>query len=219
MAEVINPLVDKLYRAMDLLAEVRDQLAAQPVKTPAKKSGDREILFGAKVSQEFKDSVLWIEAEGGPNADHLMACMAFETGRSFSPAVKNLAGSSGLGLIQFMRATHANLLKAYPQLAKMAPTHADLGKLSAVQQLGFVYYYFKAFGQDLSNWTLEDTYMAILYPKAIGKPLSWVMPWKYGSLAYKQNAGLDANKDQIITKAEACAGVRRMASLGEKEKG
>jgi hypothetical protein len=169
----------------------------------------REILWGARVSKEFKAGVLWIEDKLGLNADNLMSCIAFETGQTFSPSIKNLAGSSGTGLIQFMRATAIGLGTTVEALAKM----------TAVRQLGFVYHYFRQFGGDFSNWTLEDTYMAILYPKAIGKSPDWEMPWKYGSLAYKQNSGLDANKDQKITKAEASAGVRRMAALGVHHKG
>lgn len=179
----------------------------------------RPIAWGKKVDPAFKAGVLWIEEQIGLNADNLMACMAFETGGTFSPGVKNAAGSSGLGLIQFMKATHASMLKTYPSLEKLAPTHADLAKLSGVQQLSFVYFYFKQFGNDFQSWSLEDTYMAILFPKAIGKANDWPMPWKYGQLAYKQNAGLDLNKDHVITKAEAAAGVRRMLQIGLQQKG
>jgi hypothetical protein len=167
-------------------------------------AAQRPILFGARVSAQFRAGVLWIEEKIGLNADHLMACMAFETGQTFSPKIRNLAGSSGTGLIQFMAATAKGL----------GTTTAALAKLSDVQQLSYVYRYFRQFGSDFSDWTLEDTYMAILFPKAIGKPLDWQMPWQYGSLAYKQNSGLDLDKDRVITKAEASAGVRRMAKIG-----
>ena len=100
-----------------------------------------------------------------------------------------------------------------------AASHEALAGLSAVQQLSFVYYYFQAFGKDLGKWSLEDTYMAILYPAAIGKPSNWKMPWAAGSLAYKQNAGLDLNKDSVITKAEAAAGVVKRQALGEQNRG
>jgi soluble lytic murein transglycosylase-like protein len=36
-----------------------------------------------------------------------MACMAWESGRSFRPDVKNMAGSGATGLIQFMPTTAA----------------------------------------------------------------------------------------------------------------
>lgn len=169
----------------------------------------RKILWGGRVSAGFKAGVLWIEQQIGLNADNLMCCMAFETGQTFDPAKKNLAGSSGTGLIQFMRATAEG----------MGTTTALLAAMTAEKQLGWVFKYFKAFGNDFSKWSLEDTYMAILYPAAIGKPNDWQMPWKYGQLAYKQNSGLDLNRDHIITKAEAAAGVRRMAEVGKQHLG
>lgn len=169
----------------------------------------RDIAWGSRVSSTFKASVLWIEDQIGLSADKLMNCIAFETGTTFDPAIKNMAGSSGTGLIQFMRSTAIGL----------GTTVEELAAMSAERQLGYVYKYFKPFGSDLSGWTQEDIYMAILYPKAIGKPLDWAMPWKYGSLAYKQNSGLDLNKDRKITKQEASAGIRKMAVLGERLKG
>ena len=205
-------------RLAEMLAELTELLddLDNPAEGP---DGERLIAWGAKVSPEFKAGVLWIEDELQLNADNLMACMAFETGGTFSPKIKNAAGSSGLGLIQFMSFTHKAMVQRYPNLAKIAPTHADLAKLSAHQQLSFVYYYFRQFGADFSDYTLEDTYMTILFPKAVGKPNDWPMPWEYGELAYKQNKGLDANRDRVITKAEAAAGVRRMLDLGNQQKG
>jgi hypothetical protein len=199
----------------DLLLDL-DEVAEAPVVASA---AGRTIIYGQKVSAEFKQGVLWIEEQLGLDANKLMACMAFETGGTFSAKVRNAAGSSGTGLIQFMRATHAGMIKQYPNLAKLAPTHEALAQLSDVQQLSFVYYYFRTFGKDLTAWSLEDIYMAILFPKAIGKPLSWPMPWAYGQLAYKQNSGLDLNKDRVITKAEAAAGVQQRFKLGLALKG
>ena len=49
---------------------------------------------------------------------------------------------------------------------------------------------------------LEDLYMAILYPKAIGQGSDYVL-FRTGSKAYLQNAGLDSDQDGLITKAEA----------------
>lgn len=210
--EQVRRLVEE---AQELL---RQALAALPPEEPELEAG-RTIHWGQKVSPKFKAGVIWIEETLGVDADHLMDCMAFETGATFSPKVKNLAGSSGLGLIQFMKTTHKNMLKFRPALAEVAPTHASLAKLTAEQQLSFVFWYFRMFGDDFSSYTLEDIYMMILYPAAVGKPNDWAMPWRYGELAYRQNSGLDLNKDRQITKAEAGAGVRRMALLGEQQKG
>lgn len=170
---------------------------------------NRKLIWGQKVSLQFKAGVLWIEEQIKLDADKLMAVMAFETGYTFSPSVRNLAGSSGTGLIQFMAATARGLNTTTTALANM----------SAVRQLGYVYRYFKQFGSDFSDKTLSDIYMYVLFPKAVGKAENWPMPWTYGSLAYKQNAGLDLNKDHVITKAEAAAGVKAAFERGEQFRG
>lgn len=205
-----SKIIERLDAAKEEIEFCQKLLAAPgEITVVDRKVLDRQIVWGAKVSPQFKAGVLWIEDELKLAADSLMACMAFETAHTFSPSVKNFAGSSGTGLIQFMRSTAIGL----------GTTVEDLAKMSAVRQLGFVYHYFKGFRSDFSNHTLEDVYMTILFPKAVGKALDWPMPWKYGSLAYKQNAGLDLNKDQVITKAEASAGVRKSYQLGLQYKG
>lgn len=205
----------------DELRSIRDRLDALLLKAdgalPELEAG-REVAWGQKFDDKFKASLLWIEAQLNLPADFLASCIAFETGGTFSPSIKNAAGSSGLGLIQFMSFTYTAMVKAFPKLADKTPNHAALAQLSAVEQLSWVYFYFLQFRKDFSGYTLEDVYMTILFPKAVGKPLDWEMPWKYGELAYKQNAGLDANKDRKITKEEASAGVRRMYTLGMQQK-
>jgi hypothetical protein len=59
--------------------------------------------------------------------------MAFETGGTFSPSQKNAAGSSVIGLIQFMSTTAKNLGTSTSELAKM----------TAVEQLNYVEKYLK----------------------------------------------------------------------------
>src|SRR3546814_174031 len=70
--------------------------------------GRRPIAWGAKVSQEFRDRIWWIAEELGLNPDDLMACIAWESGETFSPSIKNMAGSGATGLIQFMPTTAGN---------------------------------------------------------------------------------------------------------------
>lgn len=199
-----DALGTRIARAQAELADL-----AATVAEPEHPANQRLLVWGAKVSLRFKLGVIWIEEQIGLPADFLMSCMAFESACTFSPAIKNAAGSGAVGLIQFMPPTARRLGTTTAELAAMAPE----------RQLGFVYKYFEAFGRDLSHWGLEDVYMAILYPAAIGKSLDWPMPWKYGSIAYRQNAGLDLNKDHTITKAEAAAGVKKMYLLGQQFKG
>jgi hypothetical protein len=77
--------------------------------------------------------------------------------------------------------------------------------------MDWVLKYFKAGPvAKISNPTVEDLYMQILWPVAVGKPNSYVL-FTAGSSstgkAYSQNSGLDIDKDGNITKAEAAAKV------------
>jgi hypothetical protein len=86
-------------------------------------------------------------------------------------------------------------------------TTSALALMSAEKQFDYVWLYFrdaiKAHGPITS---LADCYMAILDPVAIGKSMDYPL-WISGQSAYAVNAGLDANKDHKITKAEAVARV------------
>lgn len=157
----------------------------------------RSMAWGAKVSKTFRDRVLWIESELGIQADLLMAAMAFESGESFRADVKNAAGSGATGLIQFMPATAKALGTTVEKLAAMTPE----------DQLNYVYKYFKPYAGRLR--TLSDVYMAILWPRAVGKPESYVLWTRDGApTTYRQNAGLDADRNGAITKAEAAGKVQ-----------
>lgn len=195
-----------------LLARVESRLAAlddapvapqpQPVE-PAPGAPLRPLAWGAKVSAVFRDRVRWIGDDLKLDPSWLMACMAFETGRRFTADVRN-PNSSATGLIQFMRATATGLGTTVEALAAM----------TAEDQLNFVWRYFRDRIQERGAITrLADCYMAILNPVAMGKPDDFSM-WVAGSAAYRVNAGLDTNRDQIITKAEAAAKVAAMLAEG-----
>ncbi|HRH76782.1 MAG TPA: transglycosylase SLT domain-containing protein, partial [Cellvibrionaceae bacterium] len=161
----------------------------------------KQIAWGAKVSKAFKLRAVEIANDLGVTVDYLMAAMAFETGASFSPSIKNAAGSGAVGLIQFM-----------PSTAKALGTTSDkLAKMSAVEQLEYVKKYFTPMKGKLK--TLEDVYMAILYPAAVGKSEDYAL-FSEGSKTYEQNKGFDANKDGVITVAEVSFKVRGMYQKG-----
>lgn len=155
------------------------------------------LAWGAKVSRPFRDAVRAIGARLGVDPNHLMAVMAFETGETFSPSIRNAAGSGAVGLIQFM-----------PDTAKhdLGTTVGDLAKMDAVSQLPYVERYLGRYRGKMRD--VADVYMAVLWPNAIGIPLDSVL-WDAGKwpTTYRQNAGLDANKDQRITKREAAGKV------------
>lgn len=183
---------------VDMVKAVMTKLLAAPV-VPA------PIAFGAKVSPAFRDRVRLMAARlgGKVGPSEYMACMAWESGMTFSPSVTNMAGSGATGLIQFMPSTAIG----------MGTTVAALAKMTAVEQLDYVERYFKLYTGKLD--TLADLYMAILWPKAVGQPLNSVL-WdaKSRPTTYRQNAGLDTNRDNVITKAEAAGKVYAMLEKG-----
>lgn len=163
------------------------------------------LAWGKKVSTPFQDRVKEIGGNLETDPSFLMACMAFESGGTFSPSIKNAAGSGAVGLIQFMPTTAQAL----------GTTTQKLAAMSAVKQLDYVEKYFA--GRRGRLKTLEDVYMTILWPAAVGKPLGFVLFDKKDPIhpkRYIQNAGLDFNKDGLITKEEAADKVRRKLAEG-----
>lgn len=127
----------------------------------------------------------------------LLAVMHFETGGTFSTNVRNAAGSGATGLIQFMPKTAASL----------GTSTAALAGMSRKEQMTYVRKYFHQFPQ-IKGGSVDDVYMAVLWPKAVGKPDGYPIFHK-GTIAYQQNAGLDTNGDGTVTKFEAAAKVRQ----------
>lgn len=165
------------------------------------------LRWGQLVSERFRERVHQMAGRLGTAWElpsWLMAVMHFETGGSFDPAQRNLAGSSAVGLIQFMPATAAHLLGMDPDRKAHREEAARLfAAMSDVQQLGYVEKYFRPYRGRLEN--LSDVYMAVLYPAAVGKPQDYTLFG--GGIAYRQNSGLDVDQNGRITKEEATAKV------------
>ncbi|CAD6175812.1 Phage-related lysozyme (muraminidase) [Escherichia coli] len=161
-----------------------------------------KIAWGAKVSKEFKLKVIEVCERLEINPDYLMSCMAFETGETFSPSVKNPNGSA-TGLIQFMSNTARSL----------GTTTNELAGMTSVEQMDYVEKYFKPYTGKIK--TIEDVYMVIFCPRAVGKPNSYIL-YDEGR-SYNDNKGLDLNEDNAITKYEAGFKVREKLKLGMKE--
>lgn len=136
--------------------------------------------------------------------DYLMAVIAFETGETFSPSIRNMAGSGAVGLIQFM-----------PNTARGLGTTAEaLSEMTAEDQINYVYRYLRPYKGRMK--TLADVYMAVLWPAAVGKTDESAL-WSRAShpTTYSQNAGLDVDKDGIILKREAAAKVQEKLERGK----
>jgi hypothetical protein len=199
----INAAIQWLEQARK---ELQEELANQQNLPTEQQETDREIAWGAKVSPTFKARVLWIADSLGCNANDLMACMAWESGETFSPSIKNAAGSGATGLIQFMPATAKSL----------GTSVAALGAMTAEDQLRFVYEYFKPYAGRLHN--LGDLYMAILWPKGVNQPDSFVLFDRAKTpTTFRQNAGLDVNHDNLVTRAECLVKVNGKLAKGLQE--
>jgi hypothetical protein len=168
---------------------------------PAPGDQDARIAWGAHVSAAFRRKVIEIAGRLAMDPNHLMAIMAFETGRSFDPSETNHAGSGATGLIQFMPATARAL----------GTSTASLARMSAIDQLDYVEAYLAPYAGRMQD--LPSAYMAVLYPRAVDKEPGYVL-FRKGSKAYKLNRGLDLNGDGQITKAEAAAKVAALLAEG-----
>lgn len=165
----------------------------------------RQIAWGQRVSEAFCQKAQRIAYRLGVDVDHLMSCMAFETNKTFSASIRNIAGSGAVGLIQFMPSTAAAL----------GTTIETLATMSSEAQLDYVFAYFKPWRGRLNN--LGDLYMAILWPSGVGKNDRFVLFSKNDPNApknYIQNQGLDFDKDGLITRGETVAKVYRFLEEG-----
>lgn len=205
-------LLDSINAAISWLEQAKSELQSLPTVAPDETSKSpsspsvRQIAWGAKVSPEFKKRILWTADALGCSPDSLMACMAWESGETFSPDIKNAAGSGATGLIQFMPSTAKSL----------GTTTADLAKMTAEDQIKYVYDYFRPFAGRLNN--LGDVYMAILWPKGVGQPDHYVL-FDRGKTptTFRQNAGLDVNHDNLVTRAECLVKINGKLAKGLQE--
>ncbi|MDR3134345.1 MAG: transglycosylase SLT domain-containing protein [Prevotellaceae bacterium] len=151
------------------------------------------LIYEQHLPTTFRDAftakVQRIAAQLGIPADWLMGVMWQES--RLRPAARN-AGSGATGLIQFMPATATAL----------GTTTDALAAMDALAQLDWVQKYFAPYAGKLHSFA--DTYFAVFFPAAIGKPDSWVLSSAKQS-AYKvatYNNIYDLNRDGQLTVAE-----------------
>lgn len=165
-----------------------------------------KLIWGARVDEAFRAKVIAITDQLSLQPNWLMAVMAWETKKTFSPSARN-TGSTATGLIQFIESTAKGL----------GTTTARLSTMSAVQQLDYVEKYYKPLASRIRN--LGDAYMAVLWPAAIGRPDSFVM-WERDTGPYQReyaaNSGLDREKKGYITRGDAVSVVDRAYLEGGK---
>ena len=127
------------------------------------------------------------------NPNDLMCVMWLES--KINSHIVNPNGGA-TGLIQFM-----------PTTAKSAPLNTTTEKLrnmSNVEQLDYVYKYFKKYTGKIKDFT--TLYMIVFYPVSVGKPDNWIFGSEDDNSRARQvrnsNHGFDINSNGYITIAE-----------------
>lgn len=143
---------------------------------------------------DFNKKLEKVASALGVRANDLLAVMKRES--RVSPSAVN-STSKAIGLIQFMPKTAAALGTSTGALAKM----------TAVEQLDYVYKYYKMLGLKPGS-DAGAIYMTTFYPAAAGKPDGHVISSK-GNLIYDQNKVLDQNKDGQLTVGDVKASVTK----------
>ena len=207
---LFDNVIDSIKGVTKIFDKSSKPRADKPFSMPKSVSSDKEFLSEVdNLAKKYNVS-----------AGDLLAVMSFETGGTFDPAQKNLAGSGATGLIQFMPSTARGL----------GTTTEDLARMSRTEQLKYVDKYLSNKG--IEGGSISDIYMAVLFPAAVGKPDSFVLFGRgastFGStdyskpIYYDQNRGLDINNDGSITKGEAASKVQQIrdksVTLGDQSK-
>lgn len=121
--------------------------------------------------------------------DWLMLVMKHESGLNHR-AVNKMGGATGL--IQFMPATAKG----------MGTTTAALYEMSNVEQLDWVYKYFKPYKRYLDSF--ESLFLVTFFPAALGKGEDWIFRTSNLSAqtVVNYNKPFDLNKDGVLTVKE-----------------
>ena len=162
------------------------------------------VIYADLVGDAFAEKTERIANRLGIDPDYLMAIMHFETGGTFSASVSH-PQSSATGLIQFLRGTARDLGTSVEALAQM----------TELEQLEYVERYFAPYADRIK--TLEDAYMAVFWPRAIGRRPQYVL-FSKKSAAYAANRYLDRERKGFITKKDAAQNVRRRYERARREK-
>jgi len=192
-------------------AAAADRAARAPFTAPTPRGS-------AALSDDFHAKVAAIATRVRCHASDLYAVMWFES--RMNPAIRNPM-SHAVGLIQFLPSTAADLLglpKSMPGRCGLAA--AAFERMTPEEQLEQVEAYLEKASNGRSIETLRDLYMCVFYPAAVGKGDGFVIARAddasaFGRLVYAQNAGLDANRDGVLTAGEAASVVAGAARSPE----
>lgn len=189
-------------RAAEKYPEIADKFKDALKKPDAGRAWSNVKDLDTKLIQDpdFKTKLDKVAGQLGVKSSDLIAIMKQESGVN-PQAVNPMSGATGL--IQFMPNTARQL----------GTTVEELRQMDAVQQLDYVYKYFKAVG--VGDGTLGDLYMAVFMPKYVGASDTTVLGSSgapgFSGKVYAQNQSLDRNKDGIITVGDVKSSVQRFA--------
>ncbi len=177
-------------------------LATETEAEPVSKASSLYLLDKAGIFVNdvtlFAKRVREISSMLGIQPEWLMAVMYSES--KFDASVLNARGSGATGLIQFMPFTAKELNVSLERLKQMTP----------VQQLEYVYLYLQNVKERYGAYqSLTDLYLGVLYPKAINQDYCYALYAK-PSQSYRQNSGLDENKDGIVTVSDIDKRMQRL---------
>ena len=166
-----------------------------------KASGGSNIDVSTIQDPDFDKKLSKIADALGVEKSALIAIMKQESGVN-PKAVNKMSGATGL--IQFMPDT----------ARKLGTTTKELYDMSAVEQLDYVYKYFKMVGVK-PGMGVGDLYMAVFMPAHMGKPDGTILGQSgdtgFSGKVYAQNKGLDRDRDGTITVADVKNSVQRFA--------
>lgn len=164
-------------------------------------AGRVEVNLATIQDPDFNGKLEKMAGELGVKKEDLITIMKFES--RLDPKARN-PYSGATGLIQFMPSTAREL----------GTSTEELSKMSAVEQLDYVFMYFKQKGIK-PGMSLGDLYLAVFYPAAVGKSDNMVLGQQgasgFSGKVYDQNKVLDKNKDGIITVADVKSSIERFA--------
>ncbi|MBO6185921.1 MAG: hypothetical protein J6O88_14770 [Chryseobacterium sp.] len=162
----------------------------------------KDLIWGGKVSCEFRKKVILISRRNSIDPNNLMAAMAHETGGTFDPTIgtfkkhKDESREGYVGLLQIGKDAATDL----------KITRTKLLNMNQIEQLDYVEKYLNLPLVKGKLNTLTDFYLAVLFPVDCGKgnqpnhvvfdnslPISYKNGKAIRNLNYWRNVGYSAN--------------------------
>lgn len=162
-----------------------------------------KLPYQNTVDQPFIDKVIEVSSDLLIRPEWLMIVMAIETAKTFNPSIQN-PSTKATGLIQFMPKTAIAL----------GTTIEELKKMSRITQMDYVLEYLSPYKGRMKS--LEDVYLSVFYPAAVGKADSYVFglsPEMQKKIAI-QNPAYDRNKDMKVQKWEVREAIMKFVPQG-----